>query len=111
MVIAGAYHDNLEGDDLDSKVHNLCTLSQAGLESLCRQHGFCVHVRAGQVVAIPSGMLLVTVAAPSAPPSILRWGFASKDDTPRVKKYIAAVLQDYPHLVGGDFTRFLKYLQ
>lgn len=73
--------------------------------------GFAHHLVEGQVLAVPAGMIVLTLGPKDRHCIMVRWSTLRAQDFEAAHKVLLAMLQDYPYLGGTDHETLKDLMQ
>jgi hypothetical protein len=110
MCLFGFAPPAIKGETMISKIEFLNSIATlAELLELARTAGFAVTVKKGDIVAIPPGVLMVTVSQPKDVTVTIRWSIMRGGDYKDVRETITTMMQSYSYLEQTDY-RTIKVL-
>ena len=79
--------------------------------SLLTKHGFAVHVCRNAIVAIPAGMIVITLNLSESHAAALRWSVMAPAEYEPVHKTLLGMLQAFPYLKNTDYETMIGLLE
>lgn len=109
--VVGLDFDSLDGESIRAKLASVHKMSWGDLMGAMSPKGFAHNLVEGQVLAVPAGMIVLTLGPKDGHCIMVRWSTLRAQDFEAAHKVLLAMLQDYPYLGGTDYETLKDLMQ